>query len=108
MYYFRICLLTLLALIPTMALAGIDDYRQEELRYMLEQDCGSCHGLTRKGGLGTPLLPENMINKSDEYLLEVITNGIEGTPMPPWNALLTQEEIKWMIKELREFDVEAK
>ena len=40
----------------TMAAAGSatapSPERQAELIYRVEQDCGSCHGLTMKGGLG--------------------------------------------------------
>ncbi|MBY0432057.1 MAG: cytochrome C oxidase Cbb3, partial [Rhodospirillales bacterium] len=32
--------------------------RQAALFNLLAQDCGSCHGLTMKGGLGPALLPE--------------------------------------------------
>jgi len=32
--------------------------RQTELLYLLKQDCGSCHGMTLQGGLGSSLLPE--------------------------------------------------
>ena len=35
--------------------------RQDQLRYLLRQDCGSCHGMTLKGGLGPALLPDNLI-----------------------------------------------
>jgi len=31
--------------------------RQQALRDLLKQDCGACHGLTLKGGMGPALLP---------------------------------------------------
>ena len=34
--------------------------RQAELLHLLRHDCGSCHGLTLKGGLGPPLLPATL------------------------------------------------
>lgn len=76
--------------------------RQSELDYMLRQDCGSCHGMTFKGGLGAPLLPELLEGKSEDALAEVVLNGIPGTPMPPWRSLLTASEARWMIARLRQ------
>jgi mono/diheme cytochrome c family protein len=34
--------------------AALDTARQAELLHLLKHDCGSCHGMTRKGGLGPP------------------------------------------------------
>ena len=78
--------------------------REAELRHMLEQDCGSCHGLTRKGGLGTPLTPTALQDRSDEYLVHVIRHGIPGKPMPPWGPLLSEEDIQILIRLLRHGD----
>ncbi|WP_431857859.1 c-type cytochrome [Azospirillum sp.] len=74
--------------------------RQSELDYMLRQDCGSCHGMTFKGGLGSPLLPEHLEGKSEDALADVVLDGIPGTPMPPWRSLLTHSEARWMIARL--------
>jgi len=90
-----------ICLLASSAQAAPDEARKEELRYLLEQDCGSCHGLTRKGGLGSPLLPENVSETSDEALLEVILEGIPGTPMPPWKFLLSREDAVWLIELIR-------
>ena len=79
-----------------------DSERQAYLYNLLKQDCGSCHGLKLKGGLGTPLRPENLKDKPDKYLHHVIQNGIQGTPMPAWKALLSNEDTTWIIKLLRE------
>lgn len=79
-----------------------DSERQAYLYNLLKQDCGSCHGLKLKGGLGTPLRPENLKDKPDKYLHHVIQNGIQGTPMPGWKALLSDKDTTWIIKLLRE------
>ena len=83
------------------ALSAPDSARKEELRYLLEQDCGSCHGLTRKGGLGSPLLPENVADSSDQDMLEIILEGIPGTAMPPWKYLLSEDDAMWLIQLIR-------
>lgn len=75
--------------------------RQQELANLLQQDCGSCHGLRFKGGLGPPLLPEHLQGKPDILLVETILNGRTGTAMPPWRGLVTESEAAWMVERLR-------
>jgi cytochrome c55X len=79
--------------------------REKELRNLLIQDCGSCHGLTMKGGLGPALLPEQLEGKSAEFLSAVILHGRPGTAMPPWRALLSPEEARWMADRLLNRDL---
>ena len=75
--------------------------RQRDLLYMLKQDCGSCHGMTMKGGLGAPLLPDAMAERDTADLTAVILNGIPGTPMPPWRALLSADDATWLADALK-------
>ncbi|MDV7341281.1 cytochrome c [Terasakiella sp. A23] len=88
--------------LSSVASADIDKPRQTELLNFLEQDCGSCHGLKRKGGLGTPLTPENIAHLDDEMVADIILNGVPNTAMPPWKALISEEEAHFLIKHLRE------
>jgi cytochrome c55X len=74
--------------------------RQQELRNMLAHDCGSCHGLTLKGGLGPSLLMDGIANKTDEFLVRTILEGRKGTAMPPWKPFLTEQETLWMVQKL--------
>lgn len=98
--WLSVCLL--LALLASSPLqAQITDQRQQELVHLLRHDCGSCHGMTLKGGLGPALLPENLAEKSDELLMSTILNGRPPTPMPPWRGILTEEEVAWLIAFLR-------
>lgn len=94
--------MAVLLLPPGLARADVSAQRQEELRHLLLHDCGSCHGLTMRGGLGRPLLPETLASRSDAALVETILQGIRGTPMPPWREELTAEEAQWMVQELRQ------
>lgn len=82
--------------------AQITADRQSELKYLLEQDCGSCHGMTRKGGLGPALLPANLDGKPDELLIATILDGRPGTAMPPWRGQLSETEAAWLVEQLRE------
>ncbi len=76
--------------------------RREVLMNLLLQDCGSCHGLTMKGGLGPPLLPRTLAGTPDAALVEAILDGRAGTPMPPWRVFLDAEEAAWMVRQLKE------
>ncbi|MBL1143073.1 MAG: cytochrome c [Proteobacteria bacterium] len=104
MYYnFFFCVtfsLTLLIPYPVIA-SDISNDRQQELIHLIQHDCGSCHGMTLKGGLGTPLTVENLQNKSNEALISIIMNGVKGTPMPPWKDVLAEQEVVWMVKQLK-------
>lgn len=69
---------------------------------MLKHDCGSCHGLPPKGGLGPSLMPEALIDKSDALLIDAIQNGRIGTAMPPWKQFLSIDDSRWLIAQLRQ------
>jgi len=75
--------------------------RQSDLLNLLKHDCGSCHGLPPKGGLGPSLMPEALADKNDQLLLDAIQNGRAGTAMPPWRPFLSVEESRWLITQLR-------
>lgn len=77
-----------------------DHNRRTELVRLVRQDCGSCHGLTLRGGLGPALLPESLRDRPAESLRATIEFGRPGTPMPPWRTLLTEGEIRWIVDRL--------
>jgi len=95
-------LLFALLLLTAPAQAGVAPERQEELLYFLKHDCGSCHGLTRAGGLGSALLPGTLAGRDDDELTEIIMEGVPGTPMPPWKELLSEEEARWLVRAIKE------
>ena len=76
--------------------------RQDELLYRLRQDCGSCHGMTLKGGLGPPLLPVALAARPEAELATAILYGVPGTPMPPWAFEITAAEARWLARQLKE------
>ena len=96
----------LLSLCLSCVAAGAGDtvsaLRQQELLYLLRQDCGSCHGMTLKGGLGPPLLPESLKDKPHSYLHYVIAKGIPEKAMPPWENILTPLEIDFLVTQITE------
>jgi cytochrome c55X len=70
------------------------------LARLVRHDCGSCHGLTLKGGLGPDIRPETIGHYAPEDLKAVILDGIPGTPMPPWRPLITEAEADWIARYL--------
>lgn len=75
--------------------------RQTQLLHLLRHDCGSCHGLTMRGGLGPALSPQALAGKDDRVLTEIVLEGVPGTPMPPWRFELSRDEAAWMIARLK-------
>ena len=96
------CLCFALVLSASAIAEPLTEQRQQQLQQLLVHDCGSCHGLTLKGGLGPSLLPEALFHKTDDYLVSTIRDGRKGTPMPPWKPFLSDNEIRWLVKTLRQ------
>ena len=94
--------LSLLLPLSLAAADGISAERAAELENLLIQDCGSCHGLQMKGGLGPSLLPRQLQGKNAAYLSAVILHGKAGSAMPPWRGLLSAEEARWIAERLLE------
>ncbi len=82
--------------------------RQEELVHLVKHDCGSCHGMTLKGGLGPALTKDALVGKPHGLIFNAIMHGRENTAMPPWAELLTQEEIEWMVVRLQKGNIDNK
>ena len=94
--------LSALLLGPVMALAQTapDADRSRELVRMVRQDCGSCHGMRLTGGLGPALTREALADFPIDSLAAVIFHGRPGTPMPPWRAMLSEPEARWIAQRL--------
>ena len=88
-------------LITSPSAADIAAARQQELLYLLKQDCGSCHGMTLKGGLGPSLLPGALEGKPSELLVTTVLEGRAGTAMPPWKAMLSEDEAAWLVTQMQ-------
>lgn len=91
-------------LTASVAQADITPARRAELENLVRQDCGSCHGLTLRGGLGKPLTQEALAARPDTWLKAVILNGVPGTAMPPWKSLLSPTDTDEVIRILRSGD----
>lgn len=95
-------LLAALALLPGGSAAAEDlpAARRQELVRLVRQDCGSCHGMTLKGGLGPALTPAALRDKPAAGLIATILDGRPGTPMPPWRPFVSEAEAEWMVEQL--------
>ncbi len=86
------------------AVAGASEVtarRQSELLHLLKHDCGSCHGMRLTGGLGPPLTPAALEKKPKALLENSIYEGRRGTPMPPWKAVLSEADVRWLVNALK-------
>ena len=77
------------------------DFAGEAIR-LVRQDCGSCHGMTLQGGLGSPLTREALAGQSAQALAVIILHGKHGTAMPPWKTLLSETQAQWIAERLIE------
>ena len=75
----------------------ISQQRQNELEHLVLHDCGSCHGMTLKGGLGPSLTRDTLIDRAPEALVATVAYGRLGTPMPPFRDILSDAEIRWIV-----------
>lgn len=101
----RLLLLMLFAMQPSFAITEeLPNHREQELKNLVHQDCGSCHGMKLTGGLGPALIGKALEGKSPESLAVTIREGRLGTPMPPWKTLLTETEINWVVDYLIAFE----
>lgn len=95
----RFALLLMALALPATA-TEIPPKRAAELRHMVRQDCGSCHGLRLTGGLGSPITPEALAGRDPDDLTLLILDGLPGSAMPGWRPLLTKAEARWIAEYL--------
>ena len=76
--------------------AALDTARQAELLYLLKHDCGSCHGMTRKGGLGHAQRGNDM---------EFVTgnNDADGVYLLQWVKQHSPEKADHIAAKLRQW-----
>ena len=81
--------------------SSLDPARLQKLENTVQHDCGACHGLTLKGGLGPPLTQTALSGKNTEALVQTILHGRPGTAMPPWKFILSRPEADWIVVNLK-------
>jgi cytochrome c55X len=76
--------------------------RRAALERLVLQDCGSCHGMSLKGGLGADLTRAALAGREPREIARIVLDGVPGTAMPPWRPLLTEAEAAWIADYLIE------
>lgn len=87
---------------PASPVAPPDAARHQALLHLLREDCGACHGLTRQGGLGSPLTAAALAGKPADSLVATILDGRPGTAMPPWRPFISEQEARWLVECLQQ------
>jgi mono/diheme cytochrome c family protein len=73
--------------------AGTDESVSTEAgAAVFSENCSTCHGATGEGGNGGPDLNTMPLAKTEEGVIQQVTNG--GGGMPPFGGTLSEEEIK--------------
>ncbi len=65
-----------------------------DAKALYQQNCASCHGPDRLGGMGPALLPENLERVRRPEALKVIGQGRPATQMPGFADTLSEAEIR--------------
>lgn len=74
--------------------------RARVLARLVRHDCGSCHGMTLRGGLGPPLTPAALRGRPAAALAAVIAHGRGERAMPGWAPILRAHEVEWIAEGL--------
>lgn len=83
------------------AQAQVSPERQQTLVHIVRQDCGACHGLQLTGGLGPPLTPQALADRTIASIVATTLHGRPGTPMPGWKSMLSESDALWIAERLR-------
>ncbi len=90
--------LLLLTLLPFGAFAvAAEKEPAAAVETLYKTHCSECHGADRLGGQGPALLPENLHRLRRNQALKTVSEGRAATQMPPFNALLTSQQIQALV-----------
>lgn len=100
--WWRSAVAILVTILAPAGMAGESDAEIARLTNLVRQDCGSCHGLTLRGGLGKPLTAEHLVQWDEDQLMHIILDGVPGTPMPGWRPLISEADARWIADVLKQ------
>ena len=96
--------LTFACPLPGLADEHPDARRQAQLRHLLLQDCGSCHGLRLTGGLGPALTPRPCAASRANRWSPPCSWAVRK-PRCPWAGLLSEDDAGWLVDRLIEGEI---
>lgn len=100
--WWRSAVVILVTMLAPVGMAGESGPEIARLTNLVRQDCGGCHGLTLRGGLGKPLTVEHLAQWNEDQLVHIILDGVPGTPMPGWRPLMSEAEARWIAGVLKQ------
>ncbi len=62
-----------------------------------QQNCATCHGADRLGGMGPALMPESLERIKKPEALKVVTHGRVATQMPGFQDQLSPEQVQALV-----------
>ena len=65
---------------------------------LYRENCASCHGADRLGGIGPALLPGNLKRLRPNRAAAAITNGLPATQMPAFGDRLAPDQVDQLVK----------
>ena len=66
---------------------------EPDANVLYNHHCAICHGVSRLGGIGPALLPDNLSRLKADEAVSVIRDGRPATQMPAYRELLSEEEV---------------
>ena len=70
---------------------------------MVTAGCASCHGVNLRGGVAPNLITGVLkYVTDDESMVKVVRDGVPGTTMPAWGALIGEPDIRSIVTYIRE------
>ncbi len=65
---------------------------------LYSENCATCHGVNRLGGMGPALLPGNLKRLRKNKAKDVISNGLPATQMPAYSDALSVDHITALVE----------
>ena len=98
--HIRNTIVFLLGVIGLVSVASAQEIVQQAVNTdaLYEKHCVACHGLSRLGGMGPALLPENLSRLKKHNAEEVIQKGRIATQMPGFGEQLSEDEVKALVE----------
>jgi mono/diheme cytochrome c family protein/DNA-binding beta-propeller fold protein YncE len=69
----------------------------KQAKALYKDNCQTCHGINRMGGMGPALFPENLARLRKNKAFDVVKNGRAATQMPAFASKLNDAQIQQLL-----------